>query len=148
MNLPVSARPYRAHTEALSEHYPELAIDFSKQTIAHLLYDKTSSANLGAHSETVRSQLLTIQATRRMAYSQAQPFRFCQYHAPSKKKMVDESNLPRVTGDLVRTMAEMIDQDSSYLVGTLVNLELIFYPKHPLCRRGRHSNGIKMMKNV
>ena len=40
IDLPATVRLYRALTEALSEHYPELGVDFSQHTIKHLLDDK------------------------------------------------------------------------------------------------------------
>ena len=150
VNLPATVRPYRAHTEALSEHYPELAVDFSHHTIKHLLEDQSWITQLipVEIAADVRGEVESVQRTRKISIARMPLLRFFRNRYNGSKKQVEEENLPRMVRDLVRTLAEMIDHEYEYFFGSLVFLELAFFPKNPLCTRIRNSREIKHLKLV
>ena len=148
VDLAPTVRPYRAHTEALSEYYPELAVDFSQHTIKHLLDDQSWTKDLGVFGESVRVETMAIRQVRLQGYNRTQPVRLCLNGHGARSTLVEAQDLTYVTRHLIRTMADMIDHPVIFLVGCIVNLELAFFPKHPSCRNTGSSRNIRHLKTV
>ncbi|GAU90111.1 hypothetical protein RvY_02577 [Ramazzottius varieornatus] len=150
IDLPVPARPYRAHTEALSQHYPELAVDFSKHTIKHSLSEGIEGW-VGPHErkrEDILVEVAALQLARADAYKDMRLIRHFKNRDENRKVLVDEENLPRVVRDLIRTMADMIDQFPGYLVGNLVYLELAFFPQLDIRKNIQRARKAKITKTL
>ena len=147
IDLPVTVRPYRAHTEALSEYYPELAVDFGRQSIQHLLEDGSWPLQTVELRRTVEVERLAIQKARKAGHNHTQPLRLVRNRASGdRRKIVEKEHMSVIIQDLVRVMAEMIEQQPAQLFGYILFLELVFFPKHPHCYYAGNSRNLKKLK--
>ncbi|OWA49782.1 hypothetical protein BV898_14319 [Hypsibius exemplaris] len=122
LSLPVTQRPFRAHTQGLVHLYPELSKDFSEDSLAHV------TVGLEDHPSADLQRCLTaIRLIQKQARTEATPIGASMLRLRLRKMLSLEHVPSHVLQWLIPVCAEMIEQRPAALLGRLVHLEEILF---------------------
>jgi hypothetical protein len=124
VDLPVTQRPFRAHTEALIRICPALDVDFSEFSLLHLTGIKVENP-----SPEVEQSLIRVGLAQQEAREGAHPVGSYNMRLASRKILRMEQVPSDVLRWLITVCAEIIEQRPASLLGTLVHIESQLFSK-------------------